>query len=50
MFGAIFLLPAMAAWFNQGRPLVVARKAAAADANDGSAAALGTRRDAAVGV
>ncbi|MOA67337.1 hypothetical protein D3C78_1944630 [compost metagenome] len=51
MFGAIFLLPAMAAWFNQGRPLVVARKAAAADANDGAAAAaLDSRRDAAVGV
>ncbi|SFP50422.1 hypothetical protein SAMN05216229_10325 [Geopseudomonas sagittaria] len=50
VFGAIFLLPAMAAWFNQGRPLVVARTAAAADANDGSAAALDSRRDAPVGV
>ncbi|MNZ62896.1 multidrug efflux protein [compost metagenome] len=50
VFGAIILLPALAAWFNQGRPLVVARKAAAADANDGSAAALDSRRDAPVRV
>jgi hypothetical protein len=26
VFGAIFLLPALAAWFNEGRPLVRARK------------------------
>ncbi|MNT93987.1 hypothetical protein D3C72_2355740 [compost metagenome] len=50
VFGAIFLLPAMAAWFNQGRPLVAARKASKTDTDDAAAAALGSRRDAAVGV
>jgi predicted RND superfamily exporter protein len=29
VFGAIFLLPALAAWFNEGRPLVRAREGAA---------------------
>ncbi|MNJ51116.1 hypothetical protein D3C77_464130 [compost metagenome] len=28
VLGAIFLLPALAAWFNRGRRLVVARPAA----------------------
>ena len=30
VLGAIFLLPALAAWFNQGKPLVVARPPVAA--------------------
>ena len=32
VLGAIFLLPALAAWFNLGKPLVVDKSPVAADA------------------
>ncbi|MNN10729.1 Membrane protein YdfJ [compost metagenome] len=49
VFGAIILLPALAAWFNQGRPLVRALKTDKEQAG-AEAAALDSRRDAPVGV
>ncbi|MOA65515.1 hypothetical protein D3C78_1919270 [compost metagenome] len=49
VFGAIILLPALAAWFNEGRPLVRALKTDKEEAG-AEAAALDSRRDAPVGV
>ena len=45
VFGAIFLLPALAAWFNEGRPLVRARQSDKAEASTVAAA----RRETTVG-
>ncbi|MBV2132145.1 MMPL family transporter [Pseudomonas sp. MAP12] len=49
VFGAIILLPALAAWFNEGRPLVRALKTDKEETG-AVAAALDSRRDAPVGV
>ena len=43
VFGAIFLLPALAAWFNQGWPLVRSRRAPSAPASMASAGTLAGR-------
>ena len=43
VFGAIFLLPALAAWFNQGWPLVRSRRAPSAPASLASAGTLAGR-------